>query len=416
MTEVMEYSCSLKVMDTGGKPLFDGDGSISMDSEFLVLHTSGQDEYRTRYRDLDELIDEDYALLMVTTGNRFIISMLGKFYNGVVEEIRKRRRDDTIDGLLLDDFNEIDEFTAKYAHMDSGNGVIVQGKCDLLVFDRAVLVWPVEAANDFIKVFFSEISSATSSDIALRLELGCEEVLVFSMMGKRLPAALKAITEQREQHLTKLHHAVSTAFPDLTGEKVSALVELLKEGLALPLDMLAKIDQSVVRTIENGISEDVELRDSYDFLVERGIEGQVYAGIQVEKFGLDDQEPTFWFLIAQPEGATAMEVTSHGGHATYFFRSNGNEEELLRGARELGRALVDIRFRRTPILLTDAELLKQENARYCFAARRLPYLREVRGRFVGRVVHRSPDGWRKTVEELLNWCENHPEGGRMPTR
>jgi hypothetical protein len=193
-----------------------------------------------------------------------------------------------------------------------------------------------------------------------------------------------------------------------------AAAELLKEGLAIPMERLERIDPSIASTIQKGISADQELKDSFDYLYERGIEGKIFAGVQVEKFGLDDQEPSFWFLIAQPEGAMAMEVTSHGGHATYFFRSGLGDDEVERGARELGRALIDLRFRRTPIYLQDEELLEPENARYAFAVQRLPYLRNVRKMFIGRVMHRSPRGWRKSVEELLEWCEKHPGGGRMP--
>jgi len=418
MADEKEYSCTLKVTDFDGRSCFEGKARLSLGREFLGLHATGGEDYLVRYRDLDGLLDENYTVLLATAQNRFIISMLGKFYNGVLKDLRRLRRDDTIIGLLLDDFREIDEFSAKYAHLGGGGEVIARGDCDLLVFDRAVLVWPVEAENGFIKIFYSDVTAASSSDIALRLELDGGEVLTFTMMGRRLPAALKAIKDCREAHMAKLRNAVSTAFAGLAQEKVKALVGLLKEGLAVPLKRLEEVDPSVVRTIEDGISADEELKDTYEFLLERGVPEQVYAGVQVEKFGLDDQEPSFWFLIAQPEGALAMEVTSHRGHATYFFRSGRTEESgdgAARVARELGRALVDLRFRRTPIYLTGDELQKPDNARYAFAARRLPYLHEVRRRFLGRVVHRSTEGWRSSVEELLDWCEKNPDEGRMPS-
>ena len=125
MPDVNEYQCTLKITDAKGIVVFDGRGSLSLEKEFLCFDIPGKKGYRVRYRDLDGLVDDDYKMLMATSETRFAVSMLGKFYSGLTEEIGLRRRDDTIYGLLLDDFREIDDFTAEYTHTkDSGEQIV----------------------------------------------------------------------------------------------------------------------------------------------------------------------------------------------------------------------------------------------------------------------------------------------------
>jgi hypothetical protein len=58
-----------------------------------------------------------------------------------------------------------------------------------------------------------------------------------------------------------------------------------------------------------------------------------------------------------------------------------------------------LNFRRRPIYLTDDELaLDPRMRRYAIAARRIPELRELRAKFIGRAIHTSEEaGWRSST-------------------
>jgi hypothetical protein len=69
-------------------------------------------------------------------------------------------------------------------------------------------------------------------------------------------------------------------------------------------------------------------------------------------------------------------------------------------ARQLNRALEAIAWGREVIRLTDDELRKPENADYYMAAKRTAALQFVRANFAGRVIHSSPEAWKKKLTEM----------------
>jgi hypothetical protein len=50
--------------------------------------------------------------------------------------------------------------------------------------------------------------------------------------------------------------------------------------------------------------------------------------------------------------------------------------------------------------MTDAELRKPENADYYMAAKRTASLQFIRSNFTGRVIHSSPESWKRKLMEL----------------
>jgi hypothetical protein len=64
--------------------------------------------------------------------------------------------------------------------------------------------------------------------------------------------------------------------------------------------------------------------------------------------------------------------------------------------------LAMLNFRRRPIYLSDDELATDPRFhRYAIAARRMPEVREVRGNFLARALHTSPEAWQAQVESIL---------------
>jgi hypothetical protein len=66
----------------------------------------------------------------------------------------------------------------------------------------------------------------------------------------------------------------------------------------------------------------------------------------------------------------------------------------------LNRALEAIEFRRELISMTEQELLLQENVDYNMAAKRTAALKFVRANFVGRVIHKNPETWKRDLTKM----------------
>jgi len=58
------------------------------------------------------------------------------------------------------------------------------------------------------------------------------------------------------------------------------------------------------------------------------------------------------------------------------------------------------------VYLTDEKLEEPQYSKYKFSIRRLPELQFLRDFFIGRVIHASPQQWKKDAEDLLRFNIN----------
>ena len=102
----------------------------------------------------------------------------------------------------------------------------------------------------------------------------------------------------------------------------------------------------------------------------------------------------------------ALEVLSERDHATYVYRVAPAPAGLDRAAAGAWLAavashtLLSLDFKKEPLYLPEPELLRAREGLYRAALRRLPGLRELRSRLVGRAVHTSPAAWKEQLARL----------------
>jgi hypothetical protein len=128
----------------------------------------------------------------------------------------------------------------------------------------------------------------------------------------------------------------------------------------------------------------------------------------------------YWFFFplaatpgsSEPGNVVAWEASSTGGRATYFFRLvelsqagelKNNPALVEESIRTLNAALGILNFRRRPIYLSDDEIeMNPQFHRYAIAARRIPEVRQLRSRFLGRAIHSSPEAWQEQLKSILS--------------
>src|SRR5208283_741479 len=76
-------------------------------------------------------------------------------------------------------------------------------------------------------------------------------------------------------------------------------------------------------------------------------------------------------------------------------------KELVNFLKTINRSMIEVNFRREPIYLTENQLESTEYTQYRFAIAKIPSLKTLRDRFVGRVIHSSQEQWRADVTNLL---------------
>ena len=101
------------------------------------------------------------------------------------------------------------------------------------------------------------------------------------------------------------------------------------------------------------------------------------------------------------------------GKATYFFKIlnrsdylkpenlKGLEAEVEKLIKKINKAMISINFRREPIYIEDEKLYEPDNIKYRFAISKIAELREIREKFIGRMIHLNFNSWRAGIEKLL---------------
>jgi len=109
---------------------------------------------------------------------------------------------------------------------------------------------------------------------------------------------------------------------------------------------------------------------------------------------------------AAGQDTMALEVLSERDHATYVYRVAPAPAGLDRGAAGAWLAsvashtLLSLDFKKEPLYLPEPELLRAREGLYRAALRRLPGLRELRSRLLGRALHTTPAAWQEQLARL----------------
>jgi hypothetical protein len=102
--------------------------------------------------------------------------------------------------------------------------------------------------------------------------------------------------------------------------------------------------------------------------------------------------------------------TGGGRWATYLFNIVPGGEFPMQDMSQKTDGMIDslndcmlsINFRREPIFMTDADLELPRNIKYWYSVQKLPLLRELRSRFIGRVIHINKEQWQKSIRDVLD--------------
>jgi hypothetical protein len=243
-------------------------------------------------------------------------------------------------------------------------------------------------------------------------------------MGEKLDFFRRSLSKATNELSSKAQSLVKEFLPTADPIKTRKLAFLLREGRAAKRADISSVSPEFWETLEARL-EASGSKEEYDYLKSMSQHERICIGIKRGLMG-ELTGDYVWFLIpiysansAKPGNAVAMEAVSEGdtGRATYFFRmlsrkdySNYNLDDLHREfdafVRKINRCMIEINFRREPIYLTEKRLTDPQYARYRFAVQRLPALQDLRSLFIGRVVHTSPEQWKKDVVDLLKFNES----------
>jgi len=426
----MDLDIEYRLCDKSGREMESASGRIRAGQEDLSIYPADGNPLILPWREISGIKAEDYKVVLETiSGDLVRVSSLGYKFEDFLRVSTHFRNEMMLKDMLMSEPLKKSQIEAEYA-LDSTSGkTMAQGKCELRLYETALIVMPDTAA---VRRFpFREISNVKNENHAVTVSLDSGEKITFSKLGNKfdfftenLGAGISGMLAFGQRILRDLTPAADA----LTIRKASSVV---KEGKILPIRLLRDLCPGFREGFEKKIKGIPESAKEYEFLRSLGNEDKICAGFKKGLMGALSGD-YFMYLVPfcrpgdGPQGnAVAMETVpvvprrdadkKTSARATYFFRMCPNDMfSALKTVPALdakmdefialfNRCMSAVNFRRAPIFATEAMLQQPKYAAYRQAAATIAELKTLRSLFIGRVMHSDHAGWTAGIKNILKF-------------
>lgn len=415
----MQAPLKFSIADPGGKVMLAGEGNGTIGAETLVIAPKDGESRSFSLRDIASIEELEYRIkIVLANGDQLFLFNLGYKFEDFARNLVQARNELSLKDLLMEEKPRRQGIKADFLFIDAGGQHLATGKCEARLYETAMVVMPER--SDLIRVPYSDLLTCTVDSfkaIAL-LESGVK--IEFSRLGKELDPfrgdVVKAITELS----VRVQEMLKDAYPEADPNAILKASQFMKEGRAAARSDLEGACPGLWSRLEMKIAG-LGIGEEYAFLASRSNAADIRIGMK-RTFAGDTRREYIWFLApihskdaSKGGNAIAFEASSgeEEGRATYFFRIVSRKEYsqavdlglLDKAAQsaltEIAKGLLAVNFRREPIYLPDESLYSPQYTHYRYSIMRIPELRLLRERYIGRVVHSSIEQWKLDVDELL---------------
>jgi len=418
---VMECALSYSLSDEDGEEIANGEGEARLDEESLSILPKFGEPLFSPFRDILNLCEGDYKIhLTLTSGEKLVLSNLGFKYEDFLRILYKLRNEILLKDLLMHESLKKSGMSAEFTYFDEEGKELQTGMCEPRLYDTAIVMIPQK--GEIVRFPYSEIAEVIDKDYALSITTDFGEKLTLSKIGKQFDPFKEVLSASINELSLKTQNSLKEFLPQANPAIIRRVARFMKEGKAARRSDIESVSPEVWMELEKKLATG-GVKEEYDFLKSIAQKEKMCIGLKRGLLG-DLTGEYIWFLIPiyninphEPGNAVAMEAISGegGGKATYFFRivsrkdypNFKNIDDLHREVdnfiKRMNRCMLAINFRREPIYLSDEKLQEPQYQKYQFAIAKIPGLRELRRLFIGRVIHSSPEQWKKDVMDLLRF-------------
>lgn len=362
--------------------------------------------------------------LHLSSGETLELLQLGQRYDDLCRELTRLRHELTIRDLLMQERALAAGLKARYTRTygdRATNRAATQGACEVRLYETALLVLP--QTGDLERIPYSFISAVREQGYGIQVEVEDDGLLVLSQLGHGLDRLRSTLSTAMNDLALATQRYLQELLPAVDPSLIRRAAPLLRDGRPARRADLDALSPLLWPALQERLAA-VGMSGKYGFLRSLAQPQEICVGMKRGLMG-DLTGDYIWVLApiygarpGLPGNAVALEAASaHGtGRATYFFRLTGRREyQQLAGdlaglhsqaavfTRRLSRCLLAINFRREPIYLPEEKLREPRFERYRIALQRIPELKPLRERFIGRVIHSTPDQWQRDVMDLLRF-------------
>jgi hypothetical protein len=419
-TSLIQCYLRYALRDSHGNQVSAAEGEGIIDKEYLTIVPKFGEVIPIHLRDIVRVETGDYRMtLSLASGDKLTLSDVGHNYEDFIRVLMDQRNEVTIRDMLMNETVRNPDFEAEFTYqaLDMSE---VKGLGKVRLYETSLVVMPVN--GDVFRIPLSDVAKVMIEDYAVKVDTEFGDRLVLRRMGSELEPFAKALSDASNDLQKRSVSIVKDFLPGIDSLSLRQIAGLMKEGRAAKKEDVDAVDPEAFSRLERALKS-AGLEESYGYLRAIGRQEKICIGFKRGLMG-DLTGEYVWFLIPiyghVETGGNVLAMESvlvceeNPAGATYFFRIVSRkaypdfgmadlDEEDDRLIRTLNRCMIDINFRREPVYLPLERLEEPEYLRYKIALGRLPSLRLIRNLFIGRVVHSSPDQWKKDVDELLHF-------------
>lgn len=418
---VLQCSASYLLKDSNGKQTAAGESNIQLyEDSVSVLPEFGQSIIFS-YRDIININPDNYKIHLVLTSNEVLtLSNLGYTFEDFLRVLLKMRNQVIIIDLLMNESLKTIIPAAEYEYFTGNDIKKSEGTCSIRLYETAFVV--ISEKEEFLRIPYSYITEVKSEDLTFEIKTELNQKFIFLKLGREFDYFKKTLSDLMNALSMKIQSSLKELVPQANPLVIRRISELMKEGKAAKRSDIESLSKELWIQLEKKI-ESLGIKEEYEFLKSLSQKDKISIGLKRDLMG-DLTGDYIWFLIPiysinakQPGNLIAMEsiTEKETGKATYFFRITGRKDyvnfkdinnlhkEADNFIMKINRAMITINFRREPIYLPDEKLEEPDYLKYKFAAERIPELKTLREFFIGRVIHRSDEQWKKDVQDLINF-------------
>ncbi|MFB3888315.1 MAG: hypothetical protein ACE14S_02420 [Candidatus Bathyarchaeia archaeon] len=447
----METALNYNLTDERRSLKAEGEAKATLDEKYLTLAPESGETLLFAYTDITGILEEDYQITLYLSSRETLnLSGLGYRYEDFLRELFRLRNELLLKYMLMDETLLQAGYGAQFRWLNQKGQVVQLGDCEVRLYETALLVLPQK--GEPIRQPYSFITQTGKADYRLTVTDESGEKVEFSMLGEKFDALSKGLADALNRMMLRSQATVKELVPEANPATVSKLAALMKDGRAARRKDMDALSPELWLRLTKRIQE-AGLGEEYSFLDAMAVKDEVSAGVKRGLMG-DLTGSYVWLLVplqrtgqTKLENAVALEAfqidednaqereigaeaaengdtqtadeagKAASGKATYFFRimnptayaqatAENASNELESFLKSVNRCMVDINFRREPIYLTEDALASPKYVQYRYAVAKLPSLQKLRRQFIGRVIHTSPEQWKRDVTSLLAFNAN----------
>ena len=447
MAGMISCSCGFALSNEAGNELVKGEAQINLDSERLSILPKFGEAIHLSLVDITKILPVDYRVDMtLSSRERISVFNLGYKFGDLVSNLFQARNEMILKYLLLNESIKKSGVWGDLSLTDSSSAARQFEGCEFRLYETSIVLIPT--TEEPIRIHYSNVARIEAKDYSIAITTEIGERFIISKIGRELDSTSKELSDAINTLNIQSQSLIKDLVPSADPTAVRSASRLLKDGKAAKRSDIESVSPEVWRAFEKKL-EQTPIWNGYQYLKSIGREEKIAIGIKRGLMGdltgnylwvlipIDNKNPEFGNAIAletarilssspkdsemadgiPPDADTAIAT---GGNATYFFRivsrkdyagTGGNKNELDGKVdsmiSRMNELMLDINFRREPIFLSDEALQTEPKyARYKFAAGKIPSLKDLRQRFIGRVIHSSSEQWKSNVLALLSFNQS----------